>query len=185
MKRARADEMGDTKSTDARPTILVIEGDDVWKQAYPIMLADLDWHLIVYTDAQEAVRVARAERPDVIIIDPQDVDRGVDVCWALQSHPVTNNIPVICVTTVWCMGDDVVLTGLEFAKFFSKPFRPDDLREAVQSVLETPVESMPRLSYGAYKPRYRPRPDSRWPKVLIRGLKRKLTRNLLGKSDST
>lgn len=136
--------MSDTQSTSERPTILIIECEEGYRHVCTLILADLGYQPIGCTDAQTAVRLAETERPDVIIIDPLNSDWGVDVCWELQNHPSTHTIPFICTTYLGCTGYDTVLAELEFARILGKPFAPDDLREALRSVLETPVGSMPR-----------------------------------------
>jgi DNA-binding response OmpR family regulator len=147
MRCVRVDEMGDTRSTSERPTILIIEGEEVYKEIHTLMLADLGYQLIGCTDPQKAVRLAETERPDVIIIDPLNSVWGVDVCWELQTHPATSTIPFICATYLPCAGYDVVLAELEFARIIGKPFAQDKLREALRSVLEAPAGSMPREKF--------------------------------------
>jgi response regulator RpfG family c-di-GMP phosphodiesterase len=177
MKWARADEMDDTQSTDEKPTILIIDGDDACVELHSVILATIGCQPIgCSSDAQEAIRLARTERPDAIITDPLNAEWGVDVCWEIQSHPATNKIPFIFASNLGCAGTDVQLAGLEFAEYISKPFHAQQLREAVQRVLETPPESMPRLKVEVVPLEIRVG-SSRRPKVLKAWRKRKLVWN--------
>jgi DNA-binding response OmpR family regulator len=143
--------MHDTQSTDEKPIILIIDGDHKSVELHSLILTTFGYQPIGCSDdAQEAIRLARTERPDVIITDPLNAEWGVDVCWEIQSHPTTNNIPFIFASNLGCVGTDVQLAGLEFAEYISKPFYPQAIREAVQRVLETPAESRPRLKIEVY-----------------------------------
>jgi DNA-binding response OmpR family regulator len=139
--------MDDIPSTGEGPTILIIETEVAIQKILAAILTkhDHDYQLVFCDDPQKAVQLAKTKYPDAIIIDPLNSNWGVDVCWELQTHPPTNEIPIICLTYLGCVGWDVVLAELRFAGIVGKPFRSDTLLDTLQVVLNTPVESLPKL----------------------------------------
>jgi DNA-binding response OmpR family regulator len=100
----------------------------------PDILALLDQHLqeegyLTRTAATgtEAVTVARAEHPDLILLDVMmpGMD-GFDVCNLLQDSPETRDIPVIFLTAVAETPRKLMGLRLGAEDYVTKPF---DLRE--------------------------------------------------------
>jgi DNA-binding response OmpR family regulator len=100
----------------------------------PDILALLDQHLqeegyVTRTAATgtEAVTMARAERPDLILLDVMMPGMsGFDVCNLLQDSAETRNIPVIFLTAVAETPKKVMGLRLGAEDYVTKPF---DLRE--------------------------------------------------------
>jgi putative two-component system response regulator len=87
-------------------------------------------------DGAEALRLVRAEPPDLVLMDvtmPQ-VD-GFEACQAIKRDPRTRLIPVVLVTNV----DDAAgrIRGIDAGAddFISKPFNGPELRARVRSLL--------------------------------------------------
>lgn len=87
-------------------------------------------------DGAEALRVVRAEPPDLLLMDVMmpDVD-GFEACRAIKQDPTTRLIPVVLVTSL----DDTAsrIRGIEAGAddFVSKPFNAPELRARVRSLL--------------------------------------------------
>jgi putative two-component system response regulator len=87
-------------------------------------------------DGAEALRLVRAEPPDLLVMDVMmpHVD-GLDACRAIKQDPSTRLIPVVLVTS----HDDTAnrIRGLEAGAddFVSKPFNAPELRARVRSLL--------------------------------------------------
>lgn len=92
------------------------------------------------TNGQEAVRLAEAERPDVIIMDlDMPVMDGVEATRLIKNNPNLSGVRVVAITGQrhsersrqirdWCDA------------FIEKPFRLTELRETVEQLL---VETHP------------------------------------------
>lgn len=143
--------MDDTPSTAERATILAVNHQDAVRELIALIAAKLEYQLIFGDDPETAIQLARTKHPEAIIINPLYPDWGVDVCWELQSNPPTNEIPMICLASLGCVGWDVVLAELRFAAIFTLPFKPVELVEALQDVLRTPARKLPKLKINFNK----------------------------------
>jgi putative two-component system response regulator len=87
-------------------------------------------------DGAEALRVVRAEPPDLLLMDVMmpEVD-GFEACRAIKQDPATRLIPVVLVTSL----DDTAsrIRGIEAGAddFVSKPFNAPELRARIRSLL--------------------------------------------------
>jgi putative two-component system response regulator len=87
-------------------------------------------------DGAEALRLVRAEPPDLLLMDVMmpDVD-GFEACRAIKQDPSTRLIPVVLVTSL----EDTAsrIRGIEAGAddFVSKPFNAPELRARVRSLL--------------------------------------------------
>jgi two-component system, OmpR family, response regulator VicR len=86
---------------------------------------------------REGLDIVQQEIPDLVLLDLMmpDVD-GWDVYQQLKANESTRTIPVIIVTAKAQPIDRIL--GLSIAKvdaYISKPFRPQELVESIQSVL--------------------------------------------------
>ena len=87
-------------------------------------------------DGEEAVRLVRAERPDLVLMDVMmpRLD-GFEACRAIKQDPGTRLIPVVLITAL----DDSQsrISGIDAGAddFLSKPFNAHELRARVRSLL--------------------------------------------------
>ena len=92
-----------------------------------------DYALSVATSGKQALAVASAQSPDIILLDMvmPEMD-GIEVCRALRADPATRDIPVIFVTS---MGDSAnEERGLEAGAvdYISKPISPPIVKARVK-----------------------------------------------------
>ena len=101
------------------PTVLVVDDDPTTRQLLHRMLAKEGFRVVEAPSGEEGLRLARAERPDVITLDV--VMPGLDgwgVLAALKSDPDLAGIPVVMLT----MTDDRHLGfSLGAAEYLTKP----------------------------------------------------------------
>jgi CheY-like chemotaxis protein len=85
-------------------------------------------------DGEQALEVARSDRPDLIVLDVM-LPRlnGLEVLAELRRDEELSTIPVVIVTA-WSHAQSLaVSSGADH--FVSKPFDPDDLKRPVEELL--------------------------------------------------
>jgi signal transduction histidine kinase/CheY-like chemotaxis protein len=84
---------------DARAKVLVIDDDEASRYLLRKLLAGTTFDLVETADGAEGVKLARSERPNVILLDfVLGEQTAFDVLDDLKADPVTRNIPVIIQT---------------------------------------------------------------------------------------
>ncbi|HET8869151.1 MAG TPA: ATP-binding protein, partial [Aquabacterium sp.] len=125
-----------TQTAAALPRVLLVDDAAVNLMALNKALADL-CDIQVATRGEQALRLALAEPPDLILLDVMmpDMD-GYEVCRLLRANPATRQIPVVFLTAL----DDVASErkGLELGAvdYLTKPLNADLARLRVQNHLE-------------------------------------------------
>ena len=99
-----------------------------------------EYKLYLAEDGQRALALAHEIRPHVVILDVSMPGiSGIEVCRALKSNPETKQIRIVMLTA---MGDDQDIASGYAAgadEYLLKPFRPKQLRSAVERVLAPPA----------------------------------------------
>lgn len=92
-------------------------------------LWDEDRDFVLAADGDAALRLARRERPDLVILDQRMPGRdGLSVCGALRADAETADIAVLVLTGA---GEEVAARAAGADAFLAKPF---DLRELQRRV---------------------------------------------------
>lgn len=99
------------------------------------ILEDLNCQLIVATNGERAIELARKQTPDLILLDVMMPGmNGFDVCHQLKADPITAQIPIIFVTA---RTDDIsVGFSVGGSDYISKPINADEVRARVRHQLE-------------------------------------------------
>lgn len=90
---------------------------------------------------RQGLEIVQQEQPELILLDLMmpDID-GWDVYQQFKANETTRNIPVIVITAKSQMIDKVL--GLHIAKvddYLCKPFRPQELLDSIDRVMERKV----------------------------------------------
>jgi len=113
--------------------VLVIDDEADNRELIEQVLAE-QFAVLSAGDGEEGLRFARAEHPDLIILDiaMPKLD-GFAVCEALRSNLATRDIPIIMLTVAADVDDRIrsFMSGAD--DFVPKPFRPKELLARVQS----------------------------------------------------
>jgi len=100
------------------------------------LLAD-GYEVIEAEDGEEALRLALAEQPDLIVLDKvmPKLD-GFEVVRILRDHEEMQAVPIVMLTER--SGEDDVLAGLGIGvdEYMPKPFSPRELSLRVRRALE-------------------------------------------------
>jgi len=76
--------------------ILVVEDSATQRKILCRLLRDDGYEVLEAEDGQAGARLARAERPDLILTDIEmPVLDGIDMCSMIKADPVTASIPVV------------------------------------------------------------------------------------------
>jgi twitching motility two-component system response regulator PilH len=81
--------------------ILLVEDDRFLRKAARVMLRKLGHTVIAAEDGEEALRLARAELPELILLDLiMPKIQGFEVLRTLKADPTTSGIPVIVMSNL-------------------------------------------------------------------------------------
>src|SRR5579859_2934681 len=120
---------------DQRPLVLVVDDESANLQLMRKLL-DQDYRLLFAKDGPRALELARAERPDLILLDVMMPEMsGHEACKQLKANPATASIPIIFVTALTDAIDEV--TGFEAGAvdYINKPVSAPILRARVRTHL--------------------------------------------------
>lgn len=101
MQPIRAELRSETDLGNRSPTILIAEDHLDSRDAMRALLEAFGFHVIVAVDGRQAVEVALAEAPDLILMDIMmpEMD-GFEATRRLRQHQSTAGIPIIAVTAM-------------------------------------------------------------------------------------
>ena len=86
--------------------------------------------------ANEGLKMAEEERPDLILLDVLLPDGdGYQVCQKLKSHPITKDIAIIIFTASSLKGLAKKAIEAGAIDYVIKPFEPKDLLEKINKAL--------------------------------------------------
>jgi len=132
-------------TTEGKKILIVDDEPDVHTYVQAI-LSDGGYIFLTARDGEEGVNVAKAELPDVVILDVQMPKKdGFQVFEELSRDEATKAIPVIMLTAIaertgMKFGSETMgeYFGGEPAEYIDKPIDPDGLRAAVEKLIGEP-----------------------------------------------
>ena len=116
-----------------RRKVLIVDDDRKTVAAIKLYLEHEGYETLIVYDGQAALRQARAEQPDLIVLDLMLPHvNGLDVCRALRAD---SRVPIIMLTAR--AAEDDKLRGLDLGAddYVTKPFSPRELVARVRAVL--------------------------------------------------
>jgi CheY-like chemotaxis protein len=127
----------ETQTSDGPAKILIVEDEEATRETWTEFFQNTGYQIAQAADGQEALEVARWERPDLILLDLRlpKLD-GYQVCQRIKGDPVTAQIPIIMITAFLTGSSDTV-RGIEYGAddYLSKPVDLDVLAARVKMVL--------------------------------------------------
>jgi DNA-binding response OmpR family regulator len=118
------------------PRILVAEDEKDIRELIAFTLRFAGFDVLLATNGAEAVEVAEAERPDLVILDVRMPKMsGYEACRRLKENPQTASMPVVFLSAKG--QDSEIQQGLESGaeEYILKPFAPDELIQQVRDIL--------------------------------------------------
>lgn len=116
--------------------VLVVEDDLDVRELIGMHLRQRGYRIEEATSGEDALPVARAFRPDLVLLDRMlPVIDGLEICRQLKADPQLGGIPIVMVTARSEETD--IVAGLQAGAddYVTKPFRPRELVARIQSVL--------------------------------------------------
>ncbi len=116
--------------------IVLVDDDRLLRKAAETALTRNGFQVFTAADGEEALRVTRAELPDLVVLDlilPKV--QGFEVLRSLKEDPTTSSIPVIVVSSLGQEQDRQEALRLGDSAYFNKADLP--LGELVKRVRET------------------------------------------------
>ena len=112
---------------DERDTLTVLE-KRISMAGYSVIKAD---------NGKDAVRLAKDERPDLVLLDIMMPDMGgAEVGRILKSDPDTKGIPIVFLTCLFTKEDEAREGRRISSNFFiAKPYNPEELLEEIKNQL--------------------------------------------------
>ena len=118
--------------------ILVAEDETDIRELVAFSLINIaGFQVVKANNGAEAVEIAQAELPDLILMDVRMPKMtGVEACAKLKEIPETKDIPVVFLSA---MGQETeIQLGMEVGavEYILKPFAPDVLMKKVREILK-------------------------------------------------
>ena len=116
--------------------ILIIE-DNAANMKLGVLLLETAGHTVITaTDAEAGLTLARAERPDLILMDIQlpGMD-GLEATAQLKQDEATRAIPVIALTALAMKGDEERIRAAGCDGYIAKPMRYQDFLATIAAHL--------------------------------------------------
>lgn len=97
------------------------------------------------TTGLEAIKVAKTELPDIIMLDVEMPEmNGIEATRILKSDSQTKEIPIVIVTSLDNMEEKAKIAGCN--AFYRKPIDEDTFLNVIQSFIELKIRKFPRVT---------------------------------------
>ncbi len=115
---------------------ILIADDEPSIRSLVCSMLDKKYYVIGAGDGEEAIRIARAQKPDLILMDIMmpKID-GYMACYAIKSDPTLKNIPVVMLTGI---GHELnIKLGQQFGAdgYLKKPFKLQEVIDVITKFL--------------------------------------------------
>lgn len=117
-------------------TILLADDEPNLRLLVKTTLSDPRFRILEASDGKSALELAKAELPDVIVLDWMMPGlSGIEVAAALREDPLTRGISIIMLTAKGQQADREQTERLGVAAHLVKPFSPLELLEKVDALV--------------------------------------------------
>jgi two-component system cell cycle response regulator len=122
--------------TTPRARILAVEDTPHNLELMTYLLEAHGHSVVPATTAAEALELARAERPDLIILDVQLPDaNGFDVLATVRADEYLHDVPTVAVTANAMVGDRDHALAAGFDGYLTKPIEPTTFARSIDLFL--------------------------------------------------
>jgi len=122
--------------------VLIVEDNDLNMKLFQDLLEVHNIDTVETKNGNEAVELARKEKPDLILMDIQLPEiSGLDVTKMLKEDDELKHIPVIAVTAFAMKGDEEKIREGGCEDYISKPISVTNFLEVIQKHLDDDSEA--------------------------------------------
>src|SRR5213080_2751348 len=119
--------------------VLIVEDNELNMKLFNDLLEAHGYYTLQTKDGVEALRMARAHRPDLILMDIQLPEvSGLEVTKWLKEDDELRSIPIIAVTAFAMKGDEEKIRNGGCEAYISKPISVMSFLQTVDSFLKRP-----------------------------------------------
>src|SRR4029079_11978634 len=116
--------------------ILVVEDQEDLRGILRDLLTSSGYEMIEACDGQAGVDMAKAEKPDLILMDIQmPIMNGYDATQTIKAEPDLKCIPIVAVSSFAMKGDEEKARAAGCDHYVTKPYSPLQLLKTVRSLL--------------------------------------------------
>ena len=122
----------------SKKKVLVVDDEPTIRQVVRKRLSQ-DYDIIEATNGEQAVDIARTEKPDAILMDfmMPGLD-GLGACYTIKADSETKAIPVIIVSARGHELDKKYASDMGADAYITKPFEATELLGTIKKFLATP-----------------------------------------------
>lgn len=116
--------------------ILLVEDDALLRQAFRILLEDAGYRVVEAGTAADALAVARAETPSVVVLDMGLPDRpGLEVARELRLEEETRETPIVALTGRVGAREREECLAAGCTEYHGKPLSPQKLLDRLRELV--------------------------------------------------
>tara|TARA_R110002020_G_scaffold77411_1_gene195416 strand:- start:70 stop:441 length:372 start_codon:yes stop_codon:yes gene_type:complete len=117
--------------------VMIVEDNELNMKLFRDLLVAHGYDTVQTRNGLDAMDLARAERPDLILMDIQLPEiSGLDVTRQLKADPELYKIPIIAVTAFAMKGDEERIRQGGCEAYISKPISVNRFMEVIRSFLD-------------------------------------------------
>ena len=110
-------------STDAKPTILVVDDEPDIVELITYNLQGEGYRVLSASDGAQALEITKAQLPDLVVLDVMMPKlSGIEVAKRLRAQSETSTIPIIMLTAKSAEADELEGLGVGADDYVTKPF---------------------------------------------------------------
>ena len=116
--------------------VLVIEDEPNIIEAISFILSRDGWEVKTHSNGHDAVDVARARRPDLIVLDVMLPGKsGFDILHEIRADAALGQVPVLMLTARGQKKDREIAERAGASRYMTKPFSNVDFLDAVRELV--------------------------------------------------
>jgi two-component system cell cycle response regulator DivK len=116
--------------------ILVVEDQEDNRQILRDLLGSIGYQMVEAENGEDAVTMAAAEQPDLILMDIQlPLLDGYEATRRIKANPALTAIPIIAITSYALSGDEEKARAAGCDDYVTKPYSPRKLLAKIREYL--------------------------------------------------
>lgn len=118
--------------------ILIVDDQIEVRELVQVTLEIGDYQILTAENGQQAIEIAQAEHPDIILLDimmPGSEVDGLEACRRLKADPAMTGVTIVMLSAKGQEGDIEAGKKAGADDYFTKPFSPIALIEKVEQVM--------------------------------------------------